>query len=171
MRVGASNVSLNWMKFLDDKEQEICQIENETLSSSQKYLQMKLGPKFWRFETFLKNQVDEQIGHLWNFNFFFKDQCFGHHFELICLSKSILVFLFTTYYLTAFVFLQQMALLGFSYHLTPGHDSNPRQYSCTGQGPLKDAVQTELHPRQKRYQSANFSILMIRNLRIRKLIR
>ena len=37
-----------------------------------------------------------------------------------------------------------MALLGFSYHLMPQRDSNPRRQSCTRLGSLKDALPTEL---------------------------
>ena len=39
-----------------------------------------------------------------------------------------------------------MALLGFSYHLMPRHDSNPQQ-TCTRLGPMKDALSTELQCR------------------------
>ena len=73
----------------------------------------------------------------------------------LCLKKKILLMIFFTpcfpnSALTST--LQQMALLGFSYHLRQWCDSNPRQ-SCTTLGPLKDAPLTELQHRGKYFQS------------------
>ena len=51
---------------------------------------------------------------------------------------------FTTYSKAVLLILQQMELLGFSYHLMPQCDSSPNQSSCTRLGPLEDALPTEL---------------------------
>ena len=50
---------------------------------------------------------------------------------------------FTTYSQTVLLYLQQMLLLGFSYHLMAWCDSNPHQQSCSGLGPLTDALPNE----------------------------